>query len=213
MERQTIGGFISKWIHVPLALLMVFMILYGIFGTKVQVIEVKEQVPNKVATGTVKEYNKDQYTFKLDVNTEPRETIDVAVSKTANIVVYNLGKDDAGEEIVISKEEKQISKAADVVADGLADGKKVTIAGEKNARKGNFLARAIHIGGIRGSKEFKPRMEQEEIYNTAVILCIACVGLGDSDMNRLLQITIIFFCVMIAYVVMSVIVKSVRRSA
>lgn len=213
MERQTIGGFISKWIHVPLALLMVIMIVYGVIGTKVQVIEVKEQVPNKVATGTVKEYNKDEFTLKLDVDTQPPETIDVAVSKTANIIVYNLGKDDAGEEIVVSKKEKKISEVPDVAADGLADGKKITIAGEKNARKGNFLARAIHIGGIRGSKEYKPRMEQEEIYNTAVILCIACVGLGDSDMNRLLQIIIIFFCVMIAYVVMSVIIKSVRRSA
>jgi hypothetical protein len=213
VERQTIGGFISKWIHVPLALLMVIMIVYGVIGTKVQVIEVKEQVPNKVATGTVKEYNKDEFTLKLDVDTQPPETIDVAVSKTANIIVYNLGKDDAGEEIVVSKKEKKISEVPDVAADGLADGKKITIAGEKNARKGNFLARAIHIGGIRGSKEYKPRMEQEEIYNTAVILCIACVGLGDSDMNRLLQIIIIFFCVMIAYVVMSVIIKSVRRSA
>lgn len=212
MERQTIGGFISKWIHVPLAILTVLMIIYGIVGTKVQVIKVDEQVPNKVATGTVKEYVKENNTFKLDV-AQPPETIDVSISKTASVIIYNLAKDDSGQEIVESKDQKKLSEVPDIVADGLMDGKKVTIAGEKNVKKGVFIARAIHIGGIRGSTEYKPRMEQEEIYNTAVILCIACVGLGDSDMNRLLQITIIFFCVMIAYVVMSVIVKSVRRSA
>lgn len=212
MERQTVGGFISKWIHVPLAILTVLMIIYGIVGTKVQVINVDEQVPNKVATGTVKEYIKESNTFKLDV-AKPPETIDVSISKTASVIIYNLAKDDSGQEIVESKDQKKLSEVPDIVADGLMDGKKVTIAGEKNVKKGVFIARAIHIGGIRGSTEYKPRMEQEEIYNTAVILCIACVGLGDSDMNRLLQITIIFFCVMIAYVVMSVIVKSVRRSA
>lgn len=212
MERQTVGGFISKWIHVPLAILTVLMIIYGIVGTKVQVINVDEQVPNKVATGTVKEYIKESNTFKLDV-AKPPETIDVSISKTASVIIYNLAKDDSGQEIVESKDQKKLSEVPDIVADGLMDGKKVTIAGEKNVKKGVFIARAIHIGGIRGSTEYKPRMEQEEIYNTAVILCIACVGLGDSDMNRLLQITIIFMCVMIAYVVMSVIVKSVRRSA
>ena len=191
---------------------MIFMIVYGIIGTKVQVIEVKEQ-DKRVTTGTTQNFNKDSNSFKLNVDNGEKKTYEVAISKTAKAVVYTLEKDSSGQEFAATKEEKKISEVPDLIASDLSDGKKVTVIGDRDETNSTIRASVLHLGGIKGIKMFKARNETEDIYNTAVILCIACVGLGDSDMNRLLQITIIFACVMVAYVVMMVIVKSVRRNA
>ncbi|NLI40375.1 MAG: hypothetical protein GX421_04205 [Caldisericales bacterium] len=87
----------------------------------------------------------------------------------------------------------------------LKDGTIITATGEK--KDGKIKSSVFHIGGIYNPPELVQKNENVIIYNTADKLCIACVGLGDSDLARLLQIGIIFVGVMIVYAALTYVIR------
>lgn len=184
-ERSTL----SKWIFLPVALVLIFMMIWGVWGKKLIVIPEQTQGQN-TATGIVSDLDTDEKAFTLSIEEEIDESeLSEWIVDFKNVKkLYAINKietEDPPNEVInridITDMEFEYHRV-ELNDDGfLKDGVTVTVGGMKLEKKGKIKASSIHFGGIFNAPEYHMRREPIEIYNTAVILCIACVGLGESN--------------------------------
>ncbi len=180
---------LSKWIFLPVALVLIFMMIWGIWGKKLIVVPEQTQGKN-TATGIVSDLDEDAKTFTLNINEEVDDedlsewVVDFENTKKF-YAITNIENDNAPSEIIeratIAGDEFNYHRIELEDYSLLKDGVTVTVGGMKLDRKAKIKASSIHFGGIYNAPEYHMRKEPIEIYNTAVILCIACVGLGESN--------------------------------
>ncbi len=191
MSGKPIRSTLSKWIFLPFLIILVAMMLFGIYGKKLVV--APEQTQGKYsATGQISNLDTANKTFTLTI---PE---DAEISE-GEPLVWEVDFEKAKEFHVIVEEGVEApTKVTDrheidglefehdkvILEDGtsmMEDGMTMTVAGSKKAKKGTMSASVLHLGGIFNEPEYHQRHEPREIYKTAVILCIACVGLGESN--------------------------------
>lgn len=185
------GSLIRNWLWIPVGAICIFGIIWGVIGTHWVVVEpTLDNSSNK--TGTVSKLDGTALSFTL--TTEKGEEWAVTF------------KDDAKLKIIEEKDGKRakvdykFNEKTDLVKDGI----KITATGKQDKEAKSIKASVLHIGGAENIPELIQNYENMYIYGTADKLCIACVGLGDSDLNRLWQMgltlvgfLILYFCITI----------------
>ncbi|HOO97673.1 MAG TPA: hypothetical protein PKV16_08705 [Caldisericia bacterium] len=210
------GSFISRWIFLPIALVLVFMIAWGIIGKKLVVVPELTQ-GSKNITGVVSDIDFDNKTLKLDVNEEIEEgqptswTVDFSSAKKA-FAIKKIGEE-PGTELVIRAdvaglegEYERYDFDVENLSQTLKDGDVITFIGSKKMSTAEFKASIMHLGGIFNAPELHERQEPAEIYKTAVILCIACVGLGESNLFWFWLIMALLLLVILGWVVTRIVI-------
>ena len=198
-ERGVLSD-MRKWIYIPLALVCIFMIYWGIWGTEMHKIEPVLQ-SRTTTTGTVSGLDAQNGKLTLNVDDKGKTSVwEVSFNPEKLKLFYIDRKTENGKEI-----EKRIQVLYTEKSELLKDGITITATGEK--KDGKIKSSVFHIGGIYNPPELVQKKENVTIYNTADKLCIACVGLGDSDLTRLLQIGIIFIGIMIIYAAVSYVTR------
>lgn len=185
------GSLIRNWLWLPISLICIFSIYWGVWGNHWVVVEPTLD-NNKNKTGTVSALDKTAMTFTL--TTEKGEAWAVTFT-------------DSAKEFVIEESNGQKAKKEYSFKDKpelLADGGKLTVTGNQDEEKKAIKAKVLHIGGAENIPTQIQNLENEYIYGTADKLCIACVGLGDSDMNRLWQMGLILLGFLIVYILITV---------
>jgi hypothetical protein len=191
------GSLIRNWLWIPVAAICLFLIYWGVWGTHWVVVEpALDNSSNK--TGTISEYDVAELAFNL--TTEKGDKYAVTFKDNANLLVIE-EKDGAK-----AKATYKYSDNVDLVKDGI----KVTATG-KIGKDMTIKAQVLHIGGAENIPELIQNLENDYIYGTADKLCIACVGLGDSDLNRLWQMGLILLGFLIVY--FAIYIYSRRRGA
>lgn len=219
MSGKTSRSPLSKWIFLPVALILIFMMIWGIWGVKL--IEIEEQTQSKrSATGTISSLDEAQKTFTLTIDEgveleegEPSVwNVDYSKVKSFWAIAENdaeLPKDsviDRGDIQGLEFDHERIEVEPELVPDLLSDGIMVTVVGSKK-KDGLFKASVMHMGCIFCPPEYHQRREPAEIYKTAVILCIACVGLGESNFFWFYLILGLLILVLLLWVMMRIIQK------
>lgn len=198
-ERGVLSD-MRKWIYIPLALVCILMIYWGIWGTEMHKIEPVFQ-SRTTTTGTVSGLDAQNGKLTLNVDDKGKTAVwEVSFNPEKLKLFYIDRKTEDGKET-----EKRIQVMYTEKPELLKDGTIITATGEK--KDGKIKSSVFHIGGIYNPPELVQKNENVIIYNTADKLCIACVGLGDSDLARLLQIGIIFVGVMIVYAALTYVIR------
>jgi hypothetical protein len=185
------GSLIRNWLWLPISLLCLASIYWGVWGTHWVVVEPTLD-NNKNKTGTISVLDKTAMSFTL--TTEKGEAWSVAFT-------------DSAKEFVIEEANGQKLKSEFTFKDKpelLVDGGKVTVTGTQDAEKKSIKAKVLHIGGAENIPTKIQNLENEYIYGTADKLCIACVGLGDSNMNRLWQMGLILIGFLLIYFLITI---------
>jgi len=201
-KNPSIWAFISKWIFIPLALIAIFMIYWGVAGPKLIIIEPVKQ-GKRAATGVVSNLDLSAGTLQLDV--------DEAGKKEQWKVVFKPNVETFYYEVVADSPDlkERLKTTLDKDPELLKDGITLTVIGPKSANE--IKANNIHIGGAYNPPEVQQRKENVSTYNTADKLCIACVGLGDSEMIWLWYLLYILMGFLAVYGIVEVITR--RRGA
>ncbi len=205
-SKFSFGSFVSRWIWVPLALVLIFFIYWGVWSKYWLILESKPQ-DLRTATGVATQVNLADGTLKLSVDDKVvgKQEWNVEFKKSATVWYYDT-KTENGVEVKV-----RIKSPPEKIPELLKDGETISVIGDK--KEGKIKATTFHIGGITSIPELKTREENVTIKNTADKLCIACVGLGESDMSRLWQLLLIFIGFMIVYIITEVVVRRKGRAA
>ncbi len=215
MSGKTSRSALSKWIFLPIALILIFMMIWGIWGQKLVVAPEQTQTKRSV-TGVVSNLDTNTKTFTLTIEEELEEdepsVWEVEYEKAKKF--YAIKKTESAESTgsLISRAdivglEFEHERAEITDSNLIADGITVTAIGRKKVKEGIFSASSIHFGGIFNAPEYHQRREPAEIYKTAVILCIACVGLGESNFFWFYLILGLLILVLLLWVMMRIIQK------
>ena len=185
------GSLIRNWLWLPISLICIGMIMWGVIGTHWVVAEPTLD-NNKNKTGNISAYNKDTMTFTL--TTEKGDVWNVSFKEKINLLVIETK----------GTEKEKVTYSFDKKPELVADGIKVTATGKQDVTAKTISASVLHIGGQQNIPTLIQNNENEYIYGTADKLCIACVGLGDSDMNRLWQMGLILIGFLLFWVLIEV---------
>lgn len=188
------GSLIRNWLWLPISLLCIASIAWGVWGTHWVVVEPTLD-NNKNKTGVISAFDKTAMTFT--VTTDKGEAWSVSFTDSAKeFVIEEVGGQKAKKEYVFKDKPELV-----------ADGGKITVTGSQDAEKKSIKAKVLHIGGAQNIPTKIQNLENEYIYGTADKLCIACVGLGDSNMNRLWQMGLILLGFLLVYVLITIFTK------
>lgn len=184
-------GSFRNWLWLPVSLICLASIYWGVWGTHWVVVEpTLDNSKNK--TGVISAYDKNAMTFTL--TTEKEEAWSVSFAETAKEFVI----EDAGGQK--EKKEYVFQDKPELVVDG----GKITVTGNQDVDSKTIKAKVLHIGGAENIPTKIQNLENEYIYGTADKLCIACVGLGDSNMNRLWQMGLILIVFLLIWVILEI---------
>jgi hypothetical protein len=185
------GSNYRNWLWIPIVLICALSIVWGVWGTH-WVVADPTLDNNKNKTGNISAYNKDTMTFTL--TTEKGEAWNVSFKEKINLLVIETK----------GTEKAKVTYSFDKKPELVADGIKVTVTGKQDATAKTISASVLHIGGQQNIPTLIQNKENDYIYGTADKLCIACVGLGDSDMNRLWQMGLILIGFLLFWVLIEV---------
>ncbi|NTU61302.1 MAG: hypothetical protein HGA95_03110 [Caldiserica bacterium] len=186
------GSLIRNWLWLPISLLCIVSIAWGVWGTHWVVVDPTLD-NNKNKTGTVSMLDAANKTFTI--TTEKGEGWNVSFNDSARLMFI---EETNGTKL---KNDKLTFKDKPEL---LADGIKITATGKQDAQKKTIKANVLHIGGAQNIPTKIQNLENEYIYGTADKLCIACVGLGDSNMNRLWQMGLILIAFLLIWAALQI---------
>lgn len=188
------GSLIRNWLWIPVGAICIFAIIWGVVGTHWVVVEpTLDNSSNK--TGTVSKYDGTALSFTL--TTEKGEEWAVTFKDSAKLKIV---EEKDGKKV---KNDYKFMDKTDLVKDGI----KITATGKQDKGAKTIKATVLHIGGAENIPELITNYENMYIYGTADKLCIACVGLGDSDLNRLWQMGLILVGFLIIYFLITIFTK------
>lgn len=192
------------------------MMVWGIIGKKLVIVPELTQ-GSKNITGVVSDIDFDTKTLKLDINEEIEEgqsaswTVDFSKAKKA-FAIKKIGEEPGADLVIradvagLEGEYERYDFDVESLAQTLKDGDIITFIGNKNTDTAEFKASIMHLGGIFNAPELHERQEPSEIYKTAVILCIACVGLGESNLFWFVLIMGLLALVLLGYLAMRTVI-------
>ena len=188
------GSLIRNWLWIPVGAICIFAIVWGVVGTHWVVVEpTLDNSSNK--TGTVSKYDGTALSFTL--TTEKGDEWAVSFKDSAKLKII---EEQDGKRV---KNDYKFNEKTDLVKDGI----KITATGKQDKEAKTIKATVLHIGGAENIPELITNYENMYIYGTADKLCIACVGLGDSDLNRLWQMGLILVGFLILYFLITIFTK------